>query len=37
LAKKGDRAYLEPQAQRLYAEGYSLSDISALLDVSVTS
>lgn len=37
MAKKGDRAYLEPQAQRLYAEGYSLSDISARLDVSVTS
>jgi len=37
VAKKGDRAYLEPQAQRLYAEGYSLSDISARLDVSVTS
>lgn len=37
MAKKGDRAYLEPQAQRLYAEGYSLSDIAARLDVSVTS
>lgn len=37
MAKKGDRAYLEPQAQRLYAEGYSLTDIAARLDVSVTS
>lgn len=37
MAKKGDRAYLEPQAQRLYAEGYGLSDIAARLDVSVTS
>lgn len=37
MAKKGDRAYLEPQAVRLYADGRALSDISALLDVSVTS
>lgn len=37
MAKKGDRAYLEPQAVRLYAEGRSLSDIAGLLDVSVTS
>lgn len=37
MAKKGDRAYLEPQAQRLYAEGYSMTDIAARLDVSVTS
>lgn len=37
MAKKGDRAYLEPQAQRLYAEGYSLTDIASRLDVSVTS
>ena len=37
MAKKGDRAYLEPQAQRLYADGRSLSDISGLLGVSVTS
>ena len=37
MAKKGDRAYLEPQAQRIYAEGYSLSDIATRLDVSVTS
>lgn len=37
MAKKGDRAYLEPQAQRLYAEGYSLTDIATRLDVSVTS
>ena len=37
MAKKGDRAYLEPQAQRLYADGRPLSDISGLLGVSVTS
>lgn len=37
MAKKGDRAYLEPQAQRLYADGRALSDISGLLGVSVTS
>jgi len=37
MATKGDRAYLEPQAQRLYGEGYSLSDIAERLDVSVTS
>lgn len=37
MAKKGDRAYLEPQSQRLYAEGYSLSDIASRLEVSVTS
>lgn len=37
MAKKGDRAYLEPQAQRLYAEGYGLTDIAARLEVSVTS
>ena len=28
MAKKGDRAYLEPQAQRLYAEGYSLAEVT---------
>lgn len=37
MAKKGDRALLEPQARRLYAEGISLSDISGQLGVSVTS
>lgn len=37
MAKKGDRAYLEPQAIRLYAQGLSLSSISEQLDVSVTS
>jgi len=37
MAKKGDRAYLEPQAMRMYADGRALSDISALLGVSVTS
>lgn len=37
MAKKGDRAYLEPQAIRLYADGRALSDIAAVLDVSVTS
>jgi cell division septum initiation protein DivIVA len=37
LASKGDKAYLAPQAQRLYAEGLSLSAISAQLSVSVTS
>jgi transcriptional regulator with XRE-family HTH domain len=37
MARKGDRAYLEPQAQRLYADGRTLSDIAGLLGVSVTS
>jgi ATP-dependent helicase/DNAse subunit B len=37
MAKKGDRAHLEPQAVRLYADGRVLSDIAALLGVSVTS
>ena len=37
MARKGDRACLEPQAQRLYADGRTLSDISGLLGVSVTS
>jgi len=37
MAKKGDRAYLEPQAIRLYADGRALSDIAGMLDVSVTS
>ena len=37
MAKKGDRALLEPQAMRLYADGFALSDIVGQLDVSVTS
>ena len=37
MAKKGDRAFLEPQAMRLYADGFSLSDIAGQLEVSVTS
>ena len=37
MATKGDKAVLAPQAQRLYAEGYSLSSISDQLGVSVTS
>lgn len=37
MAKKGDRAYLEPQALRMYADGRALSDIAGLLGVSVTS
>ncbi|MDO5674796.1 MAG: hypothetical protein Q4G66_07775 [bacterium] len=37
MAKKGDRAFLEPQAMRLYADGFSLSDIASQLEVSVTS
>lgn len=37
MAEKGAKGYLAPQAQRLYADGHSLSDISGMLDVSVTS
>ena len=37
MAKKGDRTFLEPQAQRLYADGHSLTDISDTLHVSVTT
>lgn len=37
MARKGDRAALEPLAQRLYAEGHSLSAVSEQLGVSVTS
>jgi hypothetical protein len=37
LATKGDKASLAPQAQRLYADGNTLSAIAAQLDVSVTS
>lgn len=37
MANKGDKAILEPQAQRLYAEGHSLSSIGEQLKVSGTS
>ncbi len=37
MANKGDKALLAPQAQRLYAEGHTLSSISEQLGVSVTS
>lgn len=37
MAAKGDKAVLAPQAQRLYADGQSLSAISDQLGVSVTS
>ena len=37
MASKGDKAVLAPQAQRLYADGHSLSAIAGQLDVSVTS
>ncbi len=37
MASKGDKGVLGPQAQRLYADGYSLSSIAAQLGVSVTS
>jgi hypothetical protein len=37
LAAKGDRAALEPQAKRLYADGHSLSSVSRQLDVSGTT
>lgn len=37
MASKGDKGYLEPQAQRLYADGNSLSSISEQLGVSTTS
>ena len=37
MAKKGDRAVLEPAAMRLYAEGHNLSAIAERLGVSVTS
>jgi len=37
LAAKGDKAALAPQAQRLYADGQSLTAIGERLDVSVTS
>lgn len=37
MATKGDKAILAPQAQRLYADGNTLSAIAAQLDVSITS
>ncbi len=37
MATKGDKAVLEPQAMRLYADGHNLSAIAAQLGVSVTS
>ena len=37
MATKGAKALLEPQAQRLYANGHSLKSISEQLGVSVTS
>jgi transposase len=37
MASKGDKALLEPQARRLYADGHSLSAISKQLAVSETS
>ena len=37
MATKGDKASLAPQAQRLYADGNTLSAIAVQLDVSVTS
>lgn len=37
MASKGAKSALEPQAQRLYADGHTLSSISDQLGVSVTS
>lgn len=37
MASKGDKAILAPQAQRLYADGHSLTAIAGQLDVSITS
>lgn len=37
MATKGDKAVLGQQAQRLYADGYSLTSIGEQLGVSVTS
>lgn len=37
MANKGDKAVLGHQAQRLYADGYSLTSIGEQLGVSVTS
>jgi hypothetical protein len=37
MAQKGDKAALEPQARRMYADGQNLSAIAAALEVSVTT
>ncbi len=37
MASKGDRASLEPEAIRLYADGHTLAAIGEQLEVSVTS
>ena len=37
MGQKGDRASKEPLAQRLYADGMTLVDISAQLDISETT
>lgn len=37
MAKKGDKALLAPQAQRLYADGHNLTSIGEQLGVSVQS
>lgn len=37
MATKGDKALLEPQARRLYADGHSLASISEQLNVSAQS
>jgi len=37
MARKGDRAYLEPEARRRYVAGETLSAIAEALEVSVTS
>ena len=37
MGKKGDRAVKEPLAKDLYAQGFSLQEISEKLDSSVTS
>lgn len=37
MARKGDETLLGPQAERLYGEGHTLSEISHRLGVSVTS
>jgi hypothetical protein len=37
MGTKGDRAAKEPQAMRLYADGYNLAEISKQLDISDTT
>ncbi|MEN8134318.1 MAG: DUF1804 family protein [Thermodesulfobacteriota bacterium] len=37
MASKGDRAILEPQARRMYADGNAIPAISAALEVSPTT